>query len=82
MHGMSSILYKISEAILTLISGENKGPRPLLNLRLLHRNVIFAIEKHLSFNVSKVGPVLSVASSITVGIAPLSRFIVNVIFEL
>ena len=34
-----------------LIGGRNRGargPMPLLNLRPLHRNVIFAIENHFS----------------------------------
>ena len=39
------------------------GPWPLLNLRPLHRNVIFAIEHH--FSLVKWPPLLSVASSVS-----------------
>ena len=38
-----------------------RGPWPPLNLRSLHRNVIFAIENH--FSLVKWPPLLSVASS-------------------
>ena len=44
-----------------LIGGGNRGPWPLLNLRPLLRNVIFAIENH--FSLAKWPPLLSVASS-------------------
>ena len=37
------------------------GPWPLLNLRPLHRNVIFATENH--FSLGKWPPLFSVASS-------------------
>ena len=40
---------------------EARGPWPLLNLRPLHRIVIFAIENH--FSLAKWPPLLSVASS-------------------
>ena len=42
-------------------AAEIGGPWPLLNLRPLHRIVIFAIENHLS--LAKWPPLLSVASS-------------------
>ena len=56
--------HKLDEVV--YIGGGNRGPWPLLHLRLLHRVVIFTIEKSLQF--SKVTPLLSVASS-TSGIA-------------
>ena len=40
------------------------GPWPPLNLKPLHRNVIFAIENH--FSLAKWPPLLSVASSTSV----------------
>ena len=44
-----------------LIGGGNRGAWPLLNLRPLLRNVIFAIENH--FSLAKCPPLLSVVSS-------------------
>ena len=52
---------KVGDARLAAIGGENRGARPPLNLRSLHRNVIFAIENH--FSLVKWPPLLSVASS-------------------
>ena len=44
-----------------LIGSGNRGPGPLLNLRPLHRNVIFAIENH--FSLVMCPPLFLVASS-------------------
>ena len=47
--------------IYTYIGGGNRWPWPLLNVRTVHRIVIFIIENH--FCLAKWPPLLSVASS-------------------
>ena len=65
------------------IGGGNRGARgpwPPLNLRPLHRNVIFAIENHLS--LAKWPPLLSVASSASDAIYISSWSLVSIVMVL
>ena len=57
------IIVQACAILITTIGVEIGWPWPLLNLRPLYRNVIFAIENHFSLLVSKVAPLLLVASS-------------------
>ena len=57
-----TIEYVVTSHWLKNIGGRNRGPWPLLDLRPLHRKIIFAIENH--FSLAKWPPLFSVASSV------------------
>ena len=61
LHDIYDIWYVMTHFSIGGRNREARGPWPLLNLRTLHRIVIFAIENH--FSLAKWPPLLSVASS-------------------